>query len=83
MPEAVDCAGTDMSSEHFVLEEPSAIVAYYPDESLPAVPSVAVAGNSFVFIYRNMRPYFKFSLPALSIDEGGCCRRTRTAQLRP
>jgi hypothetical protein len=33
------------------------------------IPAVAVASGSSIFIYKNMRPYFKFTLPSLEVDE--------------
>ena len=54
-------------SEHFLLEEPVAVCVYFTDSRQPHTPAVAVAGGGFVFIYRNLRPYFKFSLPALPV----------------
>ena len=35
---------------------------------MPRTPAVAVASGPYVFIYRNLRPYFKFTLPPLEID---------------
>ncbi len=31
------------------------------------MPAVAVASGSHIYIYKNMRPYFKFTLPTLDI----------------
>ena len=31
------------------------------------VTAVAVASGSFIYIFKNMRPYFKFSLPSLEV----------------
>lgn len=62
--------GTQMISEHALLERPSCIISFCPDnESASRVaggkrmPMLAVAAGSQVFIYRKMRPYFKFTLP--------------------
>lgn len=30
--------------------------------------AIAVASGSYIYIYKNLRPYFKFTLPALSIN---------------
>ncbi len=32
------------------------------------MPAVAVASASHIYIYKNMRPYFKFTLPTLDIS---------------
>ena len=36
---------------------------------MPRKPAVAVASGPYVFIYRNLRPYFKFTLPPVDIDK--------------
>ncbi len=37
------------------------------DQTEPRVPAVAVASGAHIYIYKNMRPYFKFTLPTLEI----------------
>lgn len=37
------------------------------DQNEPRIPAVAVASGSHIYIYKNMRPYFKFTLPTLDI----------------
>ena len=37
------------------------------DQTEPRVPAVAVASGAHFYIYKNMRPYFKFTLPTLDI----------------
>jgi hypothetical protein len=37
------------------------------DANTPRTPAVAVATGSCVYVYRNLRPYFKFTLPAVDI----------------
>ena len=37
------------------------------DNCSPPVPAIAVASASHIFIYKNLRPYFKFTLPTLEI----------------
>ena len=56
-----------LESEHVILDTPSALCTYYMEASPGELPAVAVASGSCIFIYRNLRPYFKFSLPALDI----------------
>lgn len=48
---------------HTLLDAPVALAAFYPDSWTPRIPSIAVAAGSFVFVYRNLRPYMKFTLP--------------------
>lgn len=61
--------GTTLLSEHMLLDAPASICTFYPDaKASPRVPSVAVAAGPFVFIYRNLRPWYKFSLPQREAD---------------
>ena len=57
--------GTALSSTHALLGEPSGLVSFYPDASLPRTPSLAVASGNAVYVYRHLRPYLKFTLPSL------------------
>lgn len=50
-----------------ILGEPSALAVFYPDSRTARVPALAVACGSSVFVYRNMRPFFKFALPQLPV----------------
>mmetsp|Transcript_36995 Transcript_36995/g.44743 ORF Transcript_36995/g.44743 Transcript_36995/m.44743 type:complete len:613 (+) Transcript_36995:397-2235(+) len=60
--------GTSLQSEHNLLETPCAIATFYSDTNQPRLPALAVAAGPFVFIYRNLRPYYKFTLPPVDID---------------
>eukprot|EP00935_MAST-01C_sp_MAST-1C-sp1_P000776 g776.t1 len=60
--------GTALVSEHALLDVPVALCAFYTDTNVPRTPAVAVASGPYVFIYRNLRPYFKFTLPPLEIN---------------
>jgi len=59
--------GTSLASEHALLDVPSALATFYTDLNKPQTPSVAVAAGSYIFIYRNLRPYYKFTLPPVDI----------------
>eukprot|EP00736_Rhodelphis_marinus_P010114 Rmarinus@m.24802 len=60
--------GTRLVVEHALLDLPSALCAWYADNNIPREPLVAVASGPHVFIYRNLRPYYKFTLPPLEAD---------------
>jgi len=61
-----------VSSVHTLLDVPVAMCAFYPDLLTPRIPSIAIAAGSFVFVYRNLRPYMKFTLPQVRTGrEGG------------
>lgn len=51
------------------MDVPSALAVFYSDLSKPSLPSVAVAAGSYIFIYRNLRPYYRFTLPTVEIEE--------------
>jgi Bardet-Biedl syndrome 1 protein len=46
---------------------PVAISSFYPTTNAPQIPNVAVASGSYVYIYRNMKPHYKFTLPPLQL----------------
>ena len=52
-----------------LLETPAGVVTFYPDSNTPRIPSVAVAAGPSIYIYRNLRPYYKFSLPQMPVNE--------------
>lgn len=49
------------------MDIPTAVVTFYADERPPRLPVVAIASGTSIFIYRNLRPYFKFTLPKLPV----------------
>ena len=59
--------GTAMISDHALLDTPVAIACYYPDNSTPRCPTVGVAAGPHIFIYRNLRPHYRFTVPATPI----------------
>jgi Bardet-Biedl syndrome 1 protein len=40
----------------------------HSDVTRPRIPAIAVASGSFIYIYRNFRPHYKFTVPAVEID---------------
>jgi len=61
--------GTGVSSVHPLLDQPVAAAVFYPDAAAPRTPAVAVAAGPVVYIYRNLRPYLKFTLPQVPLSE--------------
>jgi Bardet-Biedl syndrome 1 protein len=57
-----------MISDHALLDVPVAIACYYPDNATPRTPSVAVAAGPHIFVYRNLRPHYKFTVPPSTIN---------------
>ena len=59
--------GTEMTFETPLLNMPAAVCTFYMDNTEPRTPAVAVASGSFIYIFKNLRPYFKFTLPSLQV----------------
>lgn len=61
----LDSAGVQGSA--LLLGDPAALAAFHLTDSTPRVPAVAVASGVHVYIYRNMRPYFRFVVPEVPL----------------
>ncbi|WAR19476.1 BBS1-like protein [Mya arenaria] len=57
--------GTDLLSENTIIDLPTGVVTFYMDTHEPRTPAIAVASGPFIYIYKNLKPYFKFTLPPL------------------
>ncbi|XP_044125970.1 Bardet-Biedl syndrome 1 protein isoform X2 [Bufo gargarizans] len=60
--------GTSLMSENVLLDMPTGVAAFLMDQNEPRTPAVAVASGSYIYVYKNLRPYFKFTLPALEVN---------------
>ncbi|XP_065093979.1 Bardet-Biedl syndrome 1 protein homolog [Ochlerotatus camptorhynchus] len=60
--------GTNLTSEQNLPGIPSAVESLYINEQEPKIPIIAVAVASSVLFYRNMKPYYKFTIPGMDID---------------
>ncbi|XP_059497561.1 Bardet-Biedl syndrome 1 protein isoform X2 [Stegostoma tigrinum] len=60
--------GTTMLSENTLIDLPTGVVAFLMDTNEPRTPAVAVASGPYIYIYKNLRPYFKFTLPPLEVN---------------
>ncbi|GLH14205.1 Bardet-Biedl syndrome 1 protein [Gryllus bimaculatus] len=60
--------GTSLFTESTLIDVPTGVVSFHMDVSEPRIPAVAVASGPNIYIYKNMRPYFKFSLPTLEVN---------------
>lgn len=67
--------GTAVVSEHALLDRPVSVCAFHDEVSSSnsttptrRSPGIAVAAGPFVFIYRNLRPYFKFTVEEVQLD---------------
>ncbi|XP_059157343.1 Bardet-Biedl syndrome 1 protein homolog [Physella acuta] len=58
---------TTLMSEHTIIDLPTGVVTFYMDTLTPRTPAIAVASGPYIYVYKNLRPYFKFTLPPLEI----------------
>lgn len=56
--------GTQKASELKLQDVPVALCALLLDSQGPRVPTVTVAAGPHVYMFQNMRPFYKFTLPA-------------------
>ncbi|CAG9328763.1 unnamed protein product [Blepharisma stoltei] len=75
--------GTSIAWESLLLDVPSAVAIYYSEIDAP--PNLAVASGSFIFIYKNSRPFFKFTLPNLELppDEVSIWEALKESRMDP
>ncbi|XP_069750157.1 Bardet-Biedl syndrome 1 protein isoform X2 [Narcine bancroftii] len=60
--------GTSMVSEHALIDLPTGVITFLMDSNEPRTPAVAVASGPYIYIFKNLRPYFKFTLPSLEVN---------------
>ncbi|ELT99525.1 hypothetical protein CAPTEDRAFT_108485, partial [Capitella teleta] len=60
--------GTSLMTENAIIDLPTGVVTFYMDTNEPHTPAIAVASGPFIYVYKNLRPYFKFTLPTLSVN---------------
>ncbi|BFZ06952.1 hypothetical protein BsWGS_09991 [Bradybaena similaris] len=58
---------TTLMSEHTIMDLPTGVVTFYIDNLEPRTPAIAVASGPYIYVYKNLRPYFKFTLPTLDV----------------
>ncbi|XP_062501221.1 Bardet-Biedl syndrome 1 protein-like [Corticium candelabrum] len=60
--------GTALHMESAIVDLPTGVCTFYMDQNEPLIPAVAVASGPFIYIYKNSRPYFKFTTPPLEVN---------------
>ncbi|KUF77701.1 Bardet-Biedl syndrome 1 protein [Phytophthora nicotianae] len=60
--------GSALHGEQAILGVPSALSYFYSDNNRPRIPAIAVASGPYIFIYRNFRPHYKFTVPSIEMD---------------
>ncbi|XP_078100878.1 LOW QUALITY PROTEIN: BBSome complex member BBS1 [Sander vitreus] len=78
-------SGTALMSESALLDLPAGLAAFFMDLHEPRIPAVAVASGPCVYVYKNLRPYFKFTLPGLEVNtlEQDVWQQAREGQIDP
>ncbi len=61
--------GVTLFKENTLVDLPTAVVPFFMDQTEPRIPAIAVASGSSVFVYRNLKPYYKYNLPDMEISE--------------
>lgn len=61
--------GTSLVSENTLLDLPTAVTTFFMDSVEPRVPAIAVASGACVYVYKNLKPYYKYTLPSLDVNE--------------
>jgi Bardet-Biedl syndrome 1 protein len=59
--------GASLIKESNLVDIPTALISLYMDNLQPRVPGIAVASGSSIYIYKNLRPSFQFTLPPLDV----------------
>lgn len=59
--------GTGLLSEQDLIDLPSAMCSWYAETTSPCIPFVAISSGPYIFIFKSLKPYYKFTLPPLTI----------------
>ncbi|GAB1599863.1 Bardet-Biedl syndrome 1 protein-like [Argonauta hians] len=60
--------GTTLIHESTLLDLPNGVVSFYMDTHEPRTPAIAVCSGPYIYVFKNLRPYYKFSMPTIEID---------------
>uniref|UniRef100_A0A915Q5H8 Kinesin motor domain-containing protein n=1 Tax=Setaria digitata TaxID=48799 RepID=A0A915Q5H8_9BILA len=60
--------GLQLIGENVLSDLPSAIVSFNNEQTQPCPASLAVACGSSILIYKNLKPFYKFTPPSLEIN---------------
>ena len=61
--------GTTLEAELKLVDHPCALCSVYGDNSKKRIPALCVASGPHLYIYRNLRAYYKFTLPDLTFSD--------------
>ncbi|XP_071962650.1 BBSome complex member BBS1-like [Antedon mediterranea] len=60
--------GTTLMNENTIIDLPTGVCAFHMDNNEHRVPAIVAASGPFIYVYKNLRPYFKFTLPPLEVN---------------
>ncbi|XP_054167725.1 Bardet-Biedl syndrome 1 protein homolog [Oppia nitens] len=60
--------GTTLHTESTLVDIPSGIAVFYTEGQDPQSPAIAVASGSYLYVYKNMKPFYKFCLPTHEVN---------------
>ena len=61
--------GIVMQTQVALVDLPSAVLCFHMDSDSGSLPALAVAAGNFLFVYKNLKPFYKFQLPPLGLNE--------------
>ncbi|XP_074595075.1 Bardet-Biedl syndrome 1 [Brevipalpus obovatus] len=61
--------GTSMLSQLTLIDCPCGVITFHMDSKEPRIPAIGVASGCFLYIYKDMKPFYKFSLPSLDVHQ--------------
>ena len=60
--------GTSILAQLTLIDCPSGVVSFYMNTGEPRIPAIAVSSGSYLYIYKNLKPFYKFCLPPLEVN---------------
>lgn len=60
--------GTLLLSQLTLIDVPCGVISFHMESNEPRIPAIGVASGTFLYIYKNLKPFYKFSLPSLEIN---------------
>ena len=55
--------------EHSIIDVPAGLVSVYMDTNEPRIPGVVVGSGPSLYVYKNLRPFYRYNLPLLKVDK--------------
>lgn len=60
--------GTSLQTQLALVDVPAGVTAFYMESGASNVPAIAVASGAFLYVYKNLKPFYKFQLPAIGVN---------------